>query len=432
MRRPRIGRLKWLALVPVSLPLVWVLALAVVPTGWARTRLESALRDETGHEVRLGEVRLGLLGEVRLKGLELIEPREGETPWLTAESVRIDLRVWHLLAGWKETTRVEARGVAVTLDRPVNGAFPCCSLLRSCRPPSEPGLSDDPDSATSGETSVSFRLSDSRVSVTDAASGTRVELTGLSGSGLWEGRHVRLDMLAGRINDGPFELEADLDRAPSGPRFEAELRARNVELGEGSNLLGHLVPMLTGSSGPSGLNGRMDLTLYLSGRGDTTGDIASTLVGRGAIRLDPIGFDDRGLIAELDRVLKLPPQARVAAVRGPFTVGKGRVATEDLTIELGSLPVRFSGWAEFAGPYDYRLESDDLARQIAPEVHALLPELPVRMDEVLDLRVRGVVGGAPRVSIGGVALGVDADGNPMSRKDRIRDLTRRLRDRVLR
>jgi hypothetical protein len=54
------------------------------------------------------------------------------------------------------------------------------------------------------------------------------------------------------------------------------------------------------------------------------------------------------------------------------------------------------------------------------------------MDEVLDLRIQGVAGGSPRLSIGGVALGVDAQGNPMSRKDRVRDLTRRLRDRILR
>ena len=66
MKRPRLrGRWAWLGLLMVP-ALSWAVILALVPTEWARTRMADRLASATGRSVRIGALRLGVLGNLRI------------------------------------------------------------------------------------------------------------------------------------------------------------------------------------------------------------------------------------------------------------------------------------------------------------------------------------------------------------------------------
>ncbi len=311
--------------------------------------------------------------------------------------------------------------------RQPGGGFEFGDLLRTDAPrPALPTASGESDDAT-GDHDVTFRLTDSRVTVLDDPTGTRLEFNDLDGHGTWRRNRARLTGLTGTLNGGPFMLEAELDRGATAPMFEGEFHARDVALGEGMKVLGYIAPVLAGAS--SGIDGRMDLNLYLRGQGDTTDELGRSLVGQGAVRLDPIVLDQSHLISELGRVLTLPEGARVGAIRSDFGIANRRVLSKNLTLEVAGVPIVLAGWTDFDGQVDYRIHAETLAGRFAPEIRNLFDDLPLGLNGLLELRVQG----APKallVTLDGVPI--NADGEPHSTQDHLRELGRRLRDRVLR
>ena len=145
------------------------------------------------------------------------------------------------------------------------------------------------------------------MTVIDHPSGSRLDFRGIQGRGTWAEALVKLHELRGMLNGGTFRLAAQLDRTLPGPRFEGQLEARGAALGEGMKALGYLVPVL--SEAPSSLGGKLDLDVHLEGRGTTCAAILGSLVGYGAIRLDPIALDRSKLLAELSTLLEVAPGA---------------------------------------------------------------------------------------------------------------------------
>src|SRR5689334_5136508 len=94
----------------VAPPAFWALLLALVPTDWARSKVVAALARSTGQPVRLGAVRLGALGGVRLEQLEIGQAGPDPGPWLTVTDLNVDLNLAQLLAGRLEPGEVEACG----------------------------------------------------------------------------------------------------------------------------------------------------------------------------------------------------------------------------------------------------------------------------------------------------------------------------------
>jgi AsmA protein len=406
-------------------PGLWLLLVAGAPTGWARDRLVAALRRETGHEVRLEAVRVGFLGELKLQGLELARPDRVDDPWLRAESILIDVNAAELLGGCLEPGWVEARGVFLRVHRDANGQFELGHLLRHHPRPSgdaAPGASASEEALPE----VGFRLAEARVVIIDEPTGTRLELADLGGQGTWRPDRTTLRELRGRLNGGPFLLEGEFERGPGCPMFEGELHARKVAIGQGMGLLGYIAPVLAGTS--TGLEGRLDLNLYLRGQGDTPGELERSVIGRGAVRIDPVTLDESPILAELGRVLALPRGVRVGSVGGDFEVARGRVATRDLTVEVGGLPIVLDGWTDYGGRVDYRIRSEGVAEAVARELRSLFEDLPVRVDDVLDLRLRGEPG-RYELTLGGLPINRDW---PSDEKARLREAARLLRDRLLR
>ncbi len=432
MTCPRIGRLKWpLIGLVFGPPVLWVLLVVLAPTERARVRLEAALKEATGHAVQLHRAALGLFGGLQLRGLEVSVPGHASDPWLHADDVVVDLNPVHLLlTGRGPLTRIEARGVRLRLRREAGGAFEFSPLLRTAQP--HRLESPRPRNESEDGPAVVFQVRDGRLSVIDEPTGTRLELTELNAHGTWQRHHAGIEQLSGQLNGGPVNLTADLERGTGCPMFEGELTARQIEVGDGARLLSCLLPMLAGQGRTAALKGKLDLDLYLRGQGDTCDDLAQSLEGQGMLRFDPVRLADAGLLAELAKALSLPRDARLAAVHGPFSIGKRRIVTQGLVCDIGSLPVTLDGWTDFESHFfDYRVRSEALAGMIVPELKEILPDLPATVDEALDLRLRRGEGPL-QITAGGLPIGTDASGRPLSSRDRLRDLARRLRDRMLR
>jgi hypothetical protein len=428
MQRWCCRRLWLLALVVVAPGVLWVLVLTLIPTGWARDRLVAALERETGRSIGLEDVRLGLLGGLHLRGLAVAQPGRASDPWLTADEISIDVNAAQLLAGRIEPGRIEARGVFARVRRGADGSLELGDLLRRGKPPAnaDPDRTSRPDE----ERDVTFLLSDARLVLIDEPTGTRLNFTEVDGRGTWRRHRTVLSELKGRLNGGPFLLEAEIERGQGSPMFDGALHARKIVLGEGMHVLRYVVPVLSESAAVE-LAGRLDLNLYLRGQGDSADELTRSLVGQGAVRIDPITLEQSRLLAELGRIILLPEGARVGSIRGDFEVGQGRVASKNLNLEVGALPIILDGWTDFRGQVDYRVRTRGIAHAIAAELRHALEDLPVGVDDVMELRLRGAPGRL-ELTLDGLPVTTGPDGRALPEKARLREMARRIRDRLLR
>jgi hypothetical protein len=454
MKGPRLRLVRPLLGLVLAPPLLWAAILWVIPTGWAKALLVERLRQATGQAVRLEGLRFRALGGVRLRNLEIGAAAQDPDPWLRVEDLRVDLNLAQLLTGRLRPREAEAAGLFLRVRRHRDGSLefgdllggapdpsavvarrttaPVPSAVATCRTAdAAPVAAREAPGATPDRRRdvLEFRVRDARVLVLDEPSATRLEFDGVEGGGTWEPGRAAIRELHGRLNGGRFDLVAQLDRGPDAPAFEGELRAEGVVLGVGMNALGYLVPILSGAR--ASLDGRLDLDLYVRSRGSSAREIRETLTGQGTIALDPIRLDDSRIVAELATLVPLPAAGRVGSVRSDFAIGGQRVASKNLTLTVAQMPIVLSGCTDFQGRLDYRVKAEDLSGHLSAEARGLLADLPIDLDSLMALRVQGTVT-APELTLDGVSL---AGRDPARRADdraRIREFTRRLRDRLLR
>ena len=143
------------------------------------------------------------------------------------------------------------------------------------------------------------------------------------------------------------------------------------------------------------LEGRLDLDLELKGHGPSLDDLRDSLAGRGTLRVDPIRLDGSSLLVDLARVLPVTDYGRVGSLRTDFTVQQRQVISRELTVRVGGTPIVLNGGAGFDGWIDYRVDCSPFAGQLGPEGFAVLAELGLQPDDLLDLRVRGTIAEPP-------------------------------------
>ena len=180
----------------------------------------------------------------------------------------------------------------------------------------------------------------------------------------------------------------------------------------------------------------MTANLYVRGRGMTRHAMRRSLVGQGAIGLNPIRLDGSKLLAELASLVEMPADARVGSVKTDFAIKAGRVETDNLTINVTKLPIVMTGWTDFDGRLDYRVRSESLTDRIPGKARSVLSDLSIDVNQLACLRVRGTLD-ALRVSVddAGALDAMTGGRDPARRCDerqRLRDLSRRVRDRILR
>ncbi len=413
--------------------LLWALLVAVAPTGWARDRVAGALGRATRQPVGLGSVSLGWLGDVRLGDLALGAPDPDDGPWLQARELSLDLNLWDLVRGRTQPGRCLARGVTLRVRHRGDGRFEWDDLLSHPRDGSARthAPSEDDDRPL-----LALELEDARLIVADDPSGCRLELTGVRGQGTWSESGLEVEQLTGAVNGGRVDLACRLDRDGPGLGFEGELRVEDAGLQGAVRLLALLAPALAGA--PEGLGGQLDLDLKLRGQCESLEALRATAAGQGAITLSELGPDDSRILATITRAFHLPARDAVGSLRGDFLVSDATVATENLTLQIGPLPIRLEGTTGFDGRLDYTLHAEPVRQRLGAlgdrlpdEARRLLDDLSPAVDRLATLRLQGTLS-APALTADGepwekwVEKAIEP-GSPEAEK--LRQLGRRLRGR---
>ena len=426
MFRPRL-RCKWFWLTMLGVPsLVWVAIVLVTPTGWARSRLTTRIEAATGRVVRIGSVRLGFLGDLKINDLSLAEPSDPGNPWLQVGLTSINVNPLRVMMGCCEPTHVAIDQAQVRVWRHKSGEFEFGNLARlrggSVAPAHSSGQSTDLIS------SIVLNVTNSTIQVVDDSNDVRIRIHDVAAEGSYQPESVQLKKLVGQVNGGSLRLAARLRRDLVDPEFSVEVEATKIRLDPGLKLVQTFVPIVARAEGSVG--GRLNVHVALHGRGATSPLIRQTLSGHGSVLLDPVDLDGSRILTALRELGEWPQENHVGAVSSNFTVDKGRVTTEDLTLRAAKLPLIVAGWTDFDGQFDYSTRVDQMMASLPREARALLVELQMNMAELDGLRIFGTKDKA-HLTLNGQPL--DGDLTPMSAdRLRVRATARKLRDRLLR
>ena len=335
------------------LRLLWIGVVLVAPTAWARRHVVAALEASSGRSVALAGFSVPLLGGVELSGLSFGSPKSTDDPWLKARTLRLDISVWQLALGKVEPFSIEVEGSDLRVLRRADGSLELADFILP--PPrqinSRHREEDRPERIT-------FRFRDATVTVIDEPSESLLHLVKVDGEGICEGRRIVVNNLRGMLNGGPFQFSGQLDRSGEEPTLEAKFRAEKVVLDDGMRLLRYAVPVLAGSS--LDLKGQLDADLYLQGKGKTWESLSRTLAGHGVVAINPVDLDGSPIVAELSKIADLKRQGQIASVKTDFLISNRRVTTDHFVLDVGRVPLTLSGWTDFDGKLDYRINLDAL------------------------------------------------------------------------
>jgi AsmA protein len=418
---------KWLLclLAPFAL---WALVLLITPTEWARNRLAARLGRLSGKRVQIGALHLSLLGGVRLANVTMAEPGAAVDPWLKVRGINLDLNLLQMIAGCCSPRRIEAVGVELRVHRRANGSFEFGDLL--CPKPLRP--SADSSDQSHGETkkrTVEFQVEEGRIIVVDEPSGTRLDFDQIDAHGSWEPGRTAIEALNGRLNGGEMQLAAQLVRSSGPPLYEGQVRCQAVPLNGSMGALAWLVPVLARTQ--SSVDGRLNLDIYLRAEGRTAEERRNSLVGRGNLVLEAVSVDGDRVIGDLTRALNLPSRASIGSIQSTFAIGEGKITSDPLTLQVGQIPITMAGWTDFDGHVDYRVAQEGLTRRLPQEARKVLAELPIDLDQLVGMRLQGTLGDLT-ISLDGPPDGTDPNGpRQTDERARLKQLGRRLRQRLL-
>ena len=426
MFRPRL-RCKWFWLTVLGVPsLAWVTIVLATPTGWAKSRLTARIEAATGRVVRIGSVRLGFLGDLKIVDLSLAEPADPTNPWLLVGETAINVNPIRVMMGCCEPTRVALDHAQIRVWRRADGQFEFGDVARLPRPT---GVQvHEANQSTDLISSVVLSVTNSLVQVVDDSNDVRLRVVNVDAEASYQPDSVQLKKLVGQVNGGSFRLAVRLKRDQLAPEFSAEVEASKIRLDPGLKLVETFVPIVARAEGSVG--GRLNVHLALQGRGATSAVIRQTLTGHGSVLLDPVDLDGSRILTELRALGEWPKETRVGAVSSNFTIGEGRVTTEDLTLRASKIPFVVAGWTDFDGRFEYATRVDRMLASLPREARALLGDLQVNLNELAGLRISGTKNEA-HMTLNGQPI--DGDLAPTSAdRIRFRASARKIRDRIFR
>lgn len=416
-------------------PVLWLLVVLVLPTGWARRQVVARLEERSGRRVELGGVSVGLLGGIRLSNLRIGSPVGTKDPWLKVADVRLDFGLLRMFGGDCRPSRVEAEGIELRVLRRVDGTVELADLIRPLPPPrvGPDGRMPPP------EARVAVRFRGATVAVIDDPTRTRVVLRDVEGEGYAQSRLAVVERLRGSLNGGELRFAARVDRTEACLAAEAQLRADDVAIDSGMRALGYVVPVLAGAS--SGAKGRLNADVYVLGRGASWDALCRDLSGHGSMALSRVALDGTPLLAELSRFADLRV-LRAGSIRTDFVYKDRRITTDHFTLNIGRMPFTMAGWTDLDGRLDYRMKLSGLTDRLPDRARRLLGELKVDSGSLTALTLRGTldrtvieVNGVPIEAKAGVPIGAKtARESRRLAEDRehLRLLGRQLRDEFLR
>ena len=289
--------------------------------------------------------------------------------------------------------------------------------------------------ADHGPERIAVQIRGGTVTLIDEPSKTRLHLQNVEGDGVCEGKRIVVDNLRGMLNGGPFQFSGQLDRTEDEPTLEARFRAEKVVLDDGMRLLRYAVPVLAGAS--LDLKGHLDTDLICKGKGKTWDALSRTLAGHGVDRDQP--DRSRRMHRSSPNCRKSPSskrQGRVASIKSDFLIGNRRVTTDHFVLDVGRVPMALSGWTDFDGRVDYRINLSGLNDRLPDKARRFLSDLNVDLQDAQGADTQGTVNKMV-VQLNGVSLDRDLlreAGIHVKKQDRekLRVLGKKLLDEIVR
>ena len=395
MKRPCYCVRHWRILLGLVLvpPLLWAAILAVLPTRFARDKIASTLSTSSGRVVKIGALHVGFLGGVHLEDLQIGAPTSGDNPWLTVRSALIDMHLSQLFLGPIEPTQIDVDGMELRILRRADGSIELADFLNPADPRKISSSLDEPH----GNHCVKLGLKNAKIVVVDDPTTTRLTFENVAGHVTCDGIVTTLTDLRGRLNSGNIELAGEFDRSGAVPKFDGQVRARDVAVDDKMGALGYFLPLLPGrNEHHSGtFAGRLALDFYLEGEGNSREALRKSLKGQGRIDVDPIALEGSATLNDLAKLLQVPARERFGAARADLSLKQGRMTSENLTLHVGKLPLAFRGWTDIDGQVDYHLKTDAISERLPREAVQFLNEMEIKLGEVANVQVRGTGGRWP-------------------------------------
>ncbi len=419
--RRRSKTLLCLLLIP---PASWLALVFLAPTGWMVHCFRSHMQSASGRTVRLAGASGCILGGIELTGLEIGAQGNLDDPILTAGSVKIDIGLWQVLKGSLEPTHIRVERGRLRILRRFDGALELADLL-----PPRPKAAAPNHAYERAPLVVEFH--DCELMLIDQVTKSRIEIKGLAGEAVRDGRRFVVNQMNGTLNGGPIRLAAQLDRSSAPSRADVRLRADEVAVDDGLAALRYIAPVLSGAS--LHLKGRLQADLYLAARGDDHESLLKSLEGHGSVTLSPIDLDGADLVAELARLGEAPRQGRLASIHSEFIVKDQHITTEHATLTIGRIPLILAGSTNLDGSIDYRMRIDGVDGRLSTRARRLLDDLNLDLGDVTTLSLKGTVDNMV-VEAGGVAVRNTRGKAVLAPDDqeKLKRIGRQLRDRLIR
>jgi AsmA protein len=380
-------------------PLLWIGVVLLAGTSWARRQVVAALEARSGRSVSLDGLAVPLTGGVELSGLAFGSPKNTDDPWLKAERLRLNISLCELLQGKVAPESIEIYGSDLRVLRRGDGSLELADFILP--PPKDPS---GRGRSSNGSERIAIVIHSATVAVVDEPSKSHFHLQNVEGEAAVEGRRVVIDHMRGALNGGPFQFSGQLDRSGEEPTFEARFRADRVVLDDGLRLLRYAVPVLAGGS--LDMRGNLDADLYLQGKGKTWETLSRSLAGHGLVAINPIDLAGSAIVAELSKIAEIKGQGGVASIKTDFLITNRRISTDHFILDVGRIPMLLSGWTDFDGRLDYRINLKGLNDRIPDRARRFLSELNVDLQSLKVLTLQGTVNKMV-VHLNGVALDRD-------------------------
>ncbi len=436
----KCGRFRRWWLIPIGLfflpTFLWVAIVLAAPTDWARARFAGAIEKATGRSVKVDQLSVCLFGGLRLTNLEIGAPGAIDDPWLRSGELTLDLSPLSVFRGHLRPGQLDVYDTTLRILRRKDGTLELTDLVKPAK--QNPGKSDAESdccalgTCLAGAHRLKIGIHRGLVVIVDQVNETRYELQDVEGEATLEGKSIGNLAVNGSVNGGSFQLTGQFDRTLKEPSFDIQLDGCDIDLSENHHGLRFFMPALAGER--SQLDGKLTGRLSLQGRGADMATLSRSLRGDGFLRLEPVSLEGSSFLDTIYKVAELPASHRIESIRSQFTIEDQRITSNASTLQLGSIPVKFTGWADFTGALDYKVHIDSVTNRIPDKALRFLREIDINVEKLSVLQLTGTLD----------HLTVRLDGEPLNpegpalrpksgdERERLRALSRKFLDRIIR